>query len=390
MRGVKKNLTDKAKPGYRIIHSLPDLKQVLKAFEKEKAIAVDLEADSMYHYKEKVCLIQMASATLNVVVDPLSIMDLSLLKPVFSDRKIQKIFHGADYDVRSLYRDFKIEINNLFDTQLASMFLGITETSLNAVVQRRFDILLDKKYQKNDWSQRPLPNEMIDYAAQDVMYLIPLATILEKELKKKKRLSWIKEECDILSKVRAVPAKNQPLFLSFKGAGRLDPRSLSVLEAILQVRLTIAKKKDRPLFRVFSNDAVMKLTKKKPTNLRLLKTCQAFSEKQIEMYGDLLIDAVTNALKKKDKDLPVYPRQKTVQLSYEISERIKALKKWRDKRATELELDPAILFNKAMLSAIANKNPLLVKDLKDVKGLKQWQKDFFGKDVISVLREFSS
>ena len=390
MRGVKKNLTDNAKPVYQIIHSESDLRHALNALEREKAIAVDLEADSMYHYKEKVCLIQMALAKKNLVIDSLSIMDLSLLKPIFANPKIQKIFHGADYDVRSLYRDFKIEINNLFDTQLASMFLGMNETSLHAVVQKRFNILLDKKYQKSDWSQRPLPREMIDYAAQDVMYLIPLAKILEKELKKKKRLDWVKEECEALSRVRAVSERNQPLFLSFKGAGRLDPRSLCVLEAILQLRAKIAKRKDRPLFRIFGNDAVLKITKKMPAHLSLLRKCQALSEKQIDMYGDLLIKAVTNALKKKDEELPVYPRQKITQLSYDTLERIKALKAWRDKRAEELKLDPAILFNKAMLSDIAKKNPLLIKDLYSVKGIKNWQRGIFGKDIISVLRKFGS
>jgi len=223
--GVKKNFTDNAKPVYHIIDSLSGLKEAAAALKKEKTIAVDLEADSMYHFKEKVCLVQMASTTLNLLIDPLSIMDLSPLKPLFSDTKIKKIFHGADYDVRSLYRDFKIEINNLFDTQLASMFLGIRETSLNAVVQSRFGVVLDKKYQKKDWSIRPLPKEMTDYAVQDVMYLIPLAKILEKELKKKKRLDWVKEECHGLSKVRHVLISICAVYVSSKQYFSLGQRS---------------------------------------------------------------------------------------------------------------------------------------------------------------------
>jgi len=321
------------------------------------------------------------------LIDPLSIMDLSPLKYLFSNTKIKKIFHGADYDVRSLYRDFKIEINNLFDTQLASMFLGIRETSLNAVVQNRFNAVLDKKYQKKDWSIRPLPKEMTDYAVQDVMYLIPLAKILEKELKKKKRLDWVKEECDGLSKVRPASTSNKPLFLGFKGAGRLDPRSLCVLEAILQFRSKIAKKKDRPLFRVFSNEAVMKMTEKKPTNKASLKKSNALGEKQMEMYGDTLGKTINEALKKKDRQLPVYPRQKTTHLSPVTHKRVKALKSWRDKRAKELKLDPAILFNKATLTVIAKKNPSFKKDLQEMSDIKSWRTAFFGKEIISVLRE---
>jgi len=385
--GVKKNFTDNAKPVYHMIDSLSGLKEAAAALKKEKTIAVDLEADSMYHFKEKVCLVQMASTTLNLLIDPLSIMDLSPLKPLFSDTKIKKIFHGADYDVRSLYRDFKIEINNLFDTQLASMFLGIRETSLNAVVQSRFGVVLDKKYQKKDWSIRPLPKEMTDYAVQDVMYLIPLAKILEKELKKKKRLDWVKEECHGLSKVRPASTSNKPLFLGFKGAGRLDPRNLCVLEAILQFRSKIAKKNDRPLFRVFSNEAVMKMTEKKPTNKASLKKSNALGEKQMEMYGDTLGKTINEALKKKDRQLPVYPRQKTTHLSPGTHKRVKALKSWRDKRAKELKLDPAILFNKATLTVIAKKNPSFKKDLQEMSDIKSWRTAFFGKEIISVLRE---
>jgi len=384
---VKKNFIDDTKPGYHIIDSLSGLKEAAAAIKKEKTLAVDLEADSMYHFKEKVCLVQMASPTLNLLIDPLSIMDLSPLKSLFSNTKIKKIFHGADYDVRSLYRDFKIEINNLFDTQLASMFLGTRETSLNAVVQSRFGVVLDKKYQKKDWSIRPLPREMTDYAVQDVMYLIPLAKILEKELKKKKRLGWVKEECHGLSKVRHVLTSNKPLFLSFKGAGRLDPRSLCILEAILQFRSKIAKNKDRPLFRVFSNEAVKKMTEKKPANLASLKKSDTLSEKQIKMYGDTLVKTINEALKKKERQLPVYPRQKTTHLSSGTHKRVKALKSWRDKRANELKLDPAILFNKATLTGIAKKNPSFKKDLQEMRDIKNWQTVFFGKEIISVLRE---
>ncbi|MCK5508708.1 MAG: ribonuclease D, partial [Desulfobacterales bacterium] len=152
---------------YNLINTKTDLEKYTRAFKKEKTIAVDVEADSMYHFKEKVCLIQIATEKKQVVIDPLQIQDLSPLKSLFSQRDIKKIFHGADFDVRSLYRDFNIEIKNLFDTQIACMFLGIRETGLDAVLKKRFEISLNKKYRKKDWSQRPLPEEMIEYAVND-------------------------------------------------------------------------------------------------------------------------------------------------------------------------------------------------------------------------------
>jgi ribonuclease D len=184
--GQEKNLSSISAPSYHVVRTVAQLEQFVERISREKILAVDLEADSMFHYQEKVCLLQMAGNGENVVIDPLEVNDLSPLAPLFSDKKVCKVFHGSDYDVRSLYRDFSIEINNLFDTQLASMFMGERETSLGAVVSKRFGIQLDKRYQKKDWSQRPLPDGMIEYAASDVFHLIPLAYQLMDELAAKK------------------------------------------------------------------------------------------------------------------------------------------------------------------------------------------------------------
>ena len=160
---------------------------VARILGRAKIIGVDLEADSLYHYYEKVCLLQIATETDSFVLDPLALRDLSSLRPVFSDPRIRKVFHGADYDIRSLYRDFHLEVENLFDTQLACRFLGLQETGLEAVLRNRFQVELNKKYQRADWSKRPLSPEMVEYAAMDGYYLIPLSRMLERELEEKGR-----------------------------------------------------------------------------------------------------------------------------------------------------------------------------------------------------------
>ncbi|MDI6687233.1 MAG: ribonuclease D, partial [Desulfobacterales bacterium] len=280
---------------YRIIDTASKLEDIALLLKNEKTIAVDLEADSMFHFKEKVCLVQITAKKINVIIDTLQVKDLSLLKPLFANRDIKKIFHGADYDVRSLFRDFNIKINNLFDTQLACMFLGIKETSLDAVLQQRFNVRLDKRFQKKDWSKRPLPDEMIEYAASDTVYLLPLNAMLEKELAEKGRLSWVYEECAILSKVRPPALNDDPLYLKFKGAGRLDRRQLAVLECLLQSRRKIAKKKDKPLFKVFSNNSMIKLAEARPVNLQELKKSNTLSNRQIDIYGNVLVEAINKA-----------------------------------------------------------------------------------------------
>ena len=372
---------------YKIIDTFDSLKNLARTIDKEKAIGVDLEADSMYHFKEKVCLIQMAAPGINVVIDPLIVKDLSPLKPIFKRRGVCKIFHGADYDVRSLYRDFDIAINILFDTELASRFLGYSETSLEAVLKNKFDVVLDKKFQRKDWSRRPLPQDMISYAAKDATYLLPLAKKLTRELESLGRLRWVQEECEILSKVRPNTNNSGPLYLHFKGAGKLNPRDLAVLETLLQYRRRIARKKDKPLFRIFGSRSLLELAEKKPPNLKQLEKSRALSTKQISMYGPGIIDAIQDAMQIEQENLPVYPRRKSSRVPLVVAGRVKALRSWRDEQVDRLALDPALICTKALMSTIAQQKPNKVSDLRAINEMKNWQKNEFGQGIVQVLKQ---
>jgi ribonuclease D len=372
---------------YKMINTRNELENFVGTIENEKAVGVDLEADSMYHFKEKVCLIQMAATNINVVIDPLVVKDLSPLKPIFKRGDICKIFHGADYDVRSLYRDFRITIQNLFDTELASRFLGVPETGLEAVLKKRFAVTLDKKFQRKDWSRRPLPPDMIAYAAEDARYLLPLAQGLKAELDERNRLGWVNEECEYLSRVRPITVNDQPLYLNFKGAGKLDSRSLAVLENLLGFRREVARRKDKPLFRIFGNRSLMELAGKKPLNLKQLEKTRALSSRQISMYGRGMLAAIQGAMNLPAEELPVYPRKKSPRISLAVAGRVKALRTWRDKQAQKLAIDPALICNKALMSTIAVQRPLNLSELAAIKEMKNWQKKEFGRDIVRVLKQ---
>ncbi|MGD8993399.1 MAG: HRDC domain-containing protein, partial [Desulfobacterales bacterium] len=305
--------------------------------------------------------------------------------PVFKRADILKVFHGADYDIRSLYRDFKISINNLFDTELACRFLGFKETGLEAVLKKRYNVHLDKKYQRKDWSKRPLPQEMIAYAAKDVRYLIPLAKNLHQELKTKGRLSWVEEECRHLSKVRATNNNSGPLFVGFKGAGKLGPRGLAVLEELLRMRQKIAKQQDKPLFRIIGNKSLLKLAETRPSNLNKLRKTDILGSKQIDRYGKSVVAAVSGALQIPTKNLPRFPRKTAPTVPAIVAKRVKELRIWRDRMAQQLKIDPAIICTKALISAIAVQKPATIGSLSKMKVLKAWQIKEFGRDIINTL-----
>ncbi len=367
------------------IATYSELERFANRLAKQRIIGVDLEADSMYHFREKVCLIQIATSHTTAVIDPLQLDNLAVLKPVFKRRDILKVFHGADYDIRSLYRDFKININNLFDTELACRFLGFKETGLEAVLKKRYNVRLDKKYQRKDWSKRPLPQEMIAYAAKDVRYLIPLAKSLQQELKNKGRLGWVEEECHHLSRVRPANNNSRPLFVAFKGAGKLGPRGLAVLEELLQMRKKIALRQDKPLFRIIGNKSLLKLAEARPQNLTKLKKSEILGSKQFDRYGSSIMAAVTKARQIPTKNLPKYPRKTAPMVPAIVAKRVKELRTWRDRMAEQLKVDPAIICTKALISAIAVQKPVNKSSLSKIKGLKNWQVTEFGRDIINIL-----
>ncbi|MEE8542037.1 MAG: HRDC domain-containing protein [Desulfobacterales bacterium] len=375
----------KVRPQYQLIHRPADLREAGRKLSTQSRVAVDLEADSMYHFQERVCLVQLATPSECFVIDALKAETLTALRPIFSERKIRKIFHGADYDIRSLYRDFKIEVNNLFDTQLACRFLGVRETGLEATLSQRFNVKLVKKYQKKDWSQRPLPQAMLDYAAEDVAYLIPLFELLSEELQNKGRLAWIIEDCDRLSQVRPAAPVCEPLFLHFKGAGRLGSRSLAVLEALLRLRKNIAQENDKPLFKIFGNESLMKIAVTKPVTLQRLQRTQAFSSRQVKIYGAQLIDTVNKGLQVSEADLPVYPRNKAPASDPEITLRIRALRAWRERKAQALQMDPSLILSKGLITSLARHNPKKISALAAIDDIKYWQITEFGREVISLL-----
>jgi ribonuclease D len=226
---------------------------------------------------------------------------------------------------------------------------------------------------------------MIEYAASDVFHLIPLARQLMAELKSKNRLEWVREECDHLATVRPMENGDDPLFLKFRGAGRLPRRNLAALEGLLQYRRQLAMKKDRPLFKVFSNTALLKMATEMADTPKSMEAAGCLSAKQIRIYGKSLAAIVKKATTLASDELPVYPRKRRPNVSYKVPERVKAIKDWRDRRAEQLELDPALLFNKALMTAIAIHKPTHTRMLNEVEGIRKWQVSDFGEEIVEVL-----
>jgi ribonuclease D len=376
-------------PAFEWIDEPRGLARLQEALYEEPAFGMDLEADSMFHFQEKVCLIQVATRTRCFLVDPLALPDLTPLAPILADRSKTKVLHGSDYDIRSLDRDFGLRIHGLFDTQMAARFLGLSETGLAGLLLERFGVHAEKKYQKKDWSVRPLSEDMLAYAAGDALYLVPLFRMLKAELRDLGRLSWVEEECEILSRVRYSPPNDGPLFTRLRGAGRLDRRGLAIAEELLNYRLRIARKRDRPPFKVMGNGPILEIARTKPETKYDLSAIHGLSPGQVRALGSDLLACVQRALRLPEASLPVYPRRKAQRTDPRVTKRVVALKAWREKRAKEVQLDPSVLITNAQLQAASAAHPKRSQDLAGVEDIREWQEKAFGEEICEVMSRMS-
>ncbi|MBE0617031.1 MAG: ribonuclease D, partial [Proteobacteria bacterium] len=241
-------------PRYTFLEEPARIAEQLTALRSEPLLALDFEADSLHSYREKICLAQVSTPDRNAVIDAL-IGDRALtpLGEVLADEEIHKVFHGGDYDVRLLKKGYGFAIRNVFDTMIAAQLAGRARVGLAALLEEEFGVHVDKKYQRADWSARPLGPELLAYAALDTAYLLPLKERLEAELDRLGRTPWAEEEFRLLEAVTPA-ADRTPWCLDVKGASRLPPRQLAVLQALLEVRETAAESWDRPPFKVLSTE----------------------------------------------------------------------------------------------------------------------------------------
>lgn len=353
----------------------------------EPILAVDLEADSLHHYTEKVCLIQVSTPSETVLIDPLSPIDLAQLAPVLANPAIRKIFHGADYDMRSLFRDFGIQVCNLFDTMIAGQFLGEQEVGLAALLKKRFGVELDKRFQKADWSKRPLSPEMIEYARKDTSLLIELYRQLVDELQAKGRLAWVEEESELVAGVRAASREGEALHLRFKGAPKMKPRALAVLEELLRFRDERAKLGDVPPFKILGTELVRELAEKQPRTPADLTAIQSLSAKLVERYGRGILKAVAAGLAVPADRLPHFAPVQRVVKSRRQEVRLKNLKEWREAKAIELGISVGIVANNTLLEALADFPEENTKETELFAALKKWQRAAFGAELQELLSQ---
>jgi len=373
---------------YELIETRADLDALVHDLLGEKVIAVDTEADSFYHYFDKTCLVQIGTRKQIYLIDPLALggpAELSPLGPVFASPDIRKIFHAAEYDIFVLKRDCSFEFANLFDTMISAQLLGYPSVGLSRIAARHFDVNLPKDEQRSDWSRRPLTQQQMSYAAADVLYLLPLAERLWRELKEAKRHRWALEEFEALCQRRWPDREFDELgYLRIKGARKLDPKALSVLRALYLVRDRRAREMDRPPFKVLGNRTLIEIAERRPKKLSELAEIKGITELLLRRLGRDVLNAVREGRADEHGPLPKLPPSGRRRMDRHADRRLIALKRWRAERAQQLALDPGVLCPNSALEVIAWRAPNSAADLEGQPELKGWFVREFGAEVVAV------
>lgn len=348
-------------------------------------LAVDTEAASFHRYRDRVYLIQLSTREVTAVVDPLAVADLSRLGQLLEHPGVEVVFHDADYDLRILDRDYGFHANRLFDTRIAAQLLNEPGIGLAALLEKYLGVTLDKKYQRADWSVRPLTPEMLAYAADDTRYLPRLRDILQERLVTMGRWSWAEEEFALLCEVRWTPAgPPEEAYLRLKGARTLRGHQLAVLRELFAWREQAASQLDRAPFRILQNEAMLSIAKAMPADQVALRELKALSPEQLRRRGAELLEAVARGVRAPASSLPVFERGKRPPPDLAFDARLERLKQGRNAVAERIDLAPGVLCPNGLLEAVARLMPSAPADLSAIPDMRRWQREVLGAELVAV------
>jgi ribonuclease D len=310
-------------------------------------LGVDTEADSLHCYHEKVCLVQVGLPEGDELVDPLAGLDLSPLLEALSRTEI--VLHGADFDLRRLYRLGLDAPGKVFDTVVAARLSGALRFGYSSLVAEHFGTTLPKGSQKADWARRPLAPKLARYARNDTHFLLPLAATLERRLEELGRLEWLEQSCrQAIVAARIVRERDPETQWRVRGSLALGPRASAVLRALWHWREEEARSVDRPPFHILANeglvDAARRLDRGEPALPRGLRgERRAGFERAAQEALGLDRDRWPSRIRSTTRP----------QLTSAQEKRVAALRQKRDQAAQTLAIEADLIAPRAALERIA-------------------------------------
>ena len=369
------------------VNSADRLAELVGRLTGTAEIAVDTEGDSLHHYPARLSLVQLAAPGGGAwLVDPLAVEDLRPLGRVFGDPRTTTVLHAGDNDLVDLKRRHGLSFARVFDTSVAARFLGAPALGLDVLLTTYLVIDLPPSRQKDDWSERPLSEAQLRYAVGDVEYLLPLKARLVEELTRVGRLAWVEEECAALAAQLVAERTTDPAaYAGLKGARELSPRALAILRELYELRETLARRLDRPPFKVFNDEVLVRLAVAAPETRDRLAETAGMTPRVIARWGDDVLAAVARGRALSDDALPVLERRSRPHVPAAMRRRIEAVRAWRTEAAPRFGLEPGVLLPNRLIGIVAEAGPRDADALAAVDGFRRWRVNAFGGEILAAL-----
>ena len=330
-----------------MIETSSALAELVAGIAATDRVGIDTEADSLHCYREKVCLVQVGLPDRDELVDPLAELDLAPLLDALSRTAI--VMHGADFDLRMLYRLGLTAPGTLVDTVIAARLTGAARFGYAALVAEHFGVTLPKGSQKANWALRPLAPKVAQYARNDTHFLLPLAERIERRLEELGRLAWLEQSCrHAVAAARVVRARDPQTEWRVRGSHTLGPRASAVLRALWQWREDEALAVDRPPFRILLNEDLVDTARR--VDLGAVVACNGVRGARRTRFERAAEKAL--ALDQSDWPGPV-PAGTSRRRTRAQEKHVAALKRRRDRAARDLAIDPDLIAPRAALERVA-------------------------------------
>lgn len=368
-------------PSPILIQAQSDLPRLVDELSAQSIIAIDTESNSLHAYREQVCLIQFSIPGKDYLLDPLAVPDLKLLNKVIASSKIEKVLHGAEYDVIGLKRDFGFRIGKLFDTRMAIRSLGKEDTSLQKLLEAEFGVRLNKRYQRANWGKRPLPPELLSYARLDTHYLLPLQQSLDAALRQAGRWEEFAEACAYIALLKP-PSNNFDAqgFWQIHNARRLNPGQAAILQELWSFRDGVARARDVPLFKILEDKVLLAVAQTMPRQPSDLSNVPGLTPGLQRRYGRRLLEVVERG----SKAPPAHPPRHTRTPDAIIS-RYERLRQWRKRAGEKRGLASDIILPRDVLWNIAHKAPSNRQELRQVFLPLEWRFQKYAGEILALL-----
>ena len=358
-----------------------DFQRMMQDLSRYSILALDTESNSLFAYREQVCLIQISTGQADYLLDPLALTDLSPLGPIFANPGVEKVFHAAEYDLICLKRDFGFSFENLFDTMVAGRILGRAAVGLGSILEEEFHIHLDKKFQRANWGQRPLPLPQLEYARLDSFYLVALRERLKADLIQKELWELAQEDFRRMCQVH-VSANNENGDAVWRLIGRQDltAQQAAVLNELILYRDQLAEAANVPVFKIMSNELLVNIAQVCPKNRERLMNVNEMHERIFRRHADGLLYAVARGLEKP----PLY-RKPSKRPDDRYISLLDALREWRKNFGRQIGVESDVVLPKDLLEEIARQYPETPEALKNVMETVPWRYEHYGSQILEII-----